>query len=262
MKEINFQKSYSLGEEYKSIKRRAEKFLEKYLDYSGVIAFNDADKSVRFATERLIPERSFGRHPLMLLFSNPHPHSIQQGMFFSPNTKGQQSTFWSIMRRAGWFDVPESKCSPKHLRDHFLQVKYDGPFAFSFYCYYAFPTGYPDHIRKVFGESFFKRVIEHEAKAEFKKTLEQTGIESIITFNKDIFNHVAREKISTYIALLNKGKVVRGQVRDTDKDISIFLTYPTGWHYHSKYQDLRKCNLEKIREVILEDLNLGGKGEN
>ena len=53
------------------------------------------------------------------------------------------------MRKAGWFSVPESERDPKHLRDYFLQVKYDRPFAFSFYCYYAFPTGYPDHIRKI-----------------------------------------------------------------------------------------------------------------
>jgi hypothetical protein len=252
---INCQRSYSLGEEYESIKGLAEdpKFLKKYLkkdsDYSDVIAFNDADRSVKFTTERLIPVSSTHRPHVMLLFSNPHPHSIKQGMFLSASTKGGESSFWPTMRDAGWFDLPEPKPGPEVLRNFFLHVEYHSPFKLSFYCYYAFPSDYPDHIRKIFGEAFFSK-IETEAKAEFKKTVQQTAVEAIVTFNKVIFNHVAREKINTYISLLKKGQIVRGQVEDTDKNIPIFLTYPTGWRYHSEYRTLRICNLEKIKEAI------------
>jgi len=259
---INSGRSYSLGEEYESIKNCAAKFLEKYQDDSDVIAFNDTDKSVKFTSERLIPTRSTQRPHVMLLFSNPHPRSIQQGMFLSANTRGRESSFWPTMRDAGWFELPEPKPGPEVLRDLFLHAKYKSPFELSFYCYYAFPTDYPEQIPKIFGKGFFNRVIECEAKAEFKETVEQTNIEAIVTYNKGIFNHVAREKIDKYIALLNRGEIVRGHVGDPGKDIPIFLTYPTGWRYHSEYRDLRKCNLEKIREAIRKDLNLAGKGEN
>jgi hypothetical protein len=258
---INFGKTYSLGEEYESIKTCAEKYLnpKKHPDYSDVIAFNDADRSVRFTTERLIPTMSTHRPHVMLLFSNPHPHSIKQGMFLSASTKGQESTFWPTMRNAGWFALPESKPGPEVLRDLFLHVKYHSPFELSFYCYYAFPTRYPDHIREIFGKGFFNRIIEDEAKSEFRKIVDQTGIEAIVTFNKDIFNHVAREKISTYIDLLKKGEIVLGQVEGAEKNIPIFLTYPTGWRYHSDYRSLRKSNLEKIKEAIRRDLNSAGR---
>ena len=264
---INFVRSYSLGEEYESIKDHAkereflEKYLKKHLGHSDVIAFNDADRSVRFTTERLIPTRSTNRPHVMLLFSNPHPDSIKQGMFLSASTKGQESSFWPTMRDAGWFELPEPKAGPEELRDLFLHVKYHSPFELSFYCYYAFPTRYPDHIRKIFGKGFFNRIIEDEAKSEFRKIVDQTGTEAIVTFNKGIFNHVAREKKSTYIKRLTKGEIVRGWVENTDKDIPIFLTYPTGWRYHSQYTYLRKSNLEKIREAIRKDLNLPGKQE-
>jgi hypothetical protein len=142
---IHCRRSYSLGEEYESIKGRAEesKFLGKYLkkdpDYSDVIAFDDADRSVRFTTERLIPKRSTHRPHVMLPFSNPHLDSIKQGMFLSASTKGQESSFWPTMRDAGWFELPEPKSGPEVLWDFFLHVKYHSPFELSFYCYYAFP---------------------------------------------------------------------------------------------------------------------------
>ena len=251
---INFQRSYSLGEEYESIKTRAKKYLKKHPGHSEAIAFKDLDRSVLFTTERLIPGSPTSRHRVMLLFSNPHPHSIRNGMFLSANTKGRESTFWPIMRDARWFELPEPKPGTVLLRDFFLHVKYKSPFEFSFYCYYAFPTNYPDHIRKIFGKDFFKRIIEPEAETEFKKTVEDAGIEAIVTFNKGIFNHVAREKISKYIALLNRGEIVQGKIKDTDRDIPIFLTYPTGWRYRSDYLRLRTCNLEKIRKVLCEKL--------
>lgn len=38
----------------------------------------------------------------MFLCSNPHPHSVKQGMFLSPNSKGQESLFWQVLRDSGW----------------------------------------------------------------------------------------------------------------------------------------------------------------
>jgi hypothetical protein len=84
---VNFQKTYSLDEAYESIKGRATQPLGKYLRFPDLFTFNDLDKSLTFSTERLDP--AFTNHPrVMLLFSNPHPHSVQQGMFLSPKTRG------------------------------------------------------------------------------------------------------------------------------------------------------------------------------
>jgi hypothetical protein len=247
---INFQRSYHLGHEYEDIKNRAIEFLGKYIEDSNLMSFDDVEKRVTFTSERLIPDNRGTRPPILLLFSNPHPHSILQGMFLSPNKNKRENLFWPIMRNAGWFSIPEAKRNPEDLRDMFLQVKYSGPLELYFYCYYAFPTRYPGHIAKIFGERYFAHIIEPQAKDEFIKTIQELSVEAIVVFNKDIFNLVSDEKIKRYIARLNKGKLVHGGIRISDKDIPVFLTYPTGWRYDKEFKVLRETSLEKIKTAI------------
>ena len=251
MSGINFQRSYHLGQEYENIKNRATKIVGKYLEDSNLISFDDVEKRVTFTSERLVPVNRSKRPPVMLLFSNPHPHSIKQGMFLSANINNRENLFWPTMRNAGWFSIPEAKRNPEDLRDMFLQVKYPGPFELYFNCYYVFPTLYPDHIARIFGTGFFSQIIEPQANAEFRKTVQETTFEAIVVFNKDIFNLVSDEKIVRYIAQLNKGELVQGRIRVFDKDIPIFITHPTGWRYDKEFKSLRETSLEKIKSTIL-----------
>lgn len=253
---VNFQQSYNLGNDYGDIRDRATKMLGNFMEYENLIKFNDIDRSLTFTTERLFPIKSSKRPKILLLFSNPHPHSIQQGMFLSSNTKNRENLFWPTMRDAGWFSVPESKQNPSQRRDIFLQVEYSGPFELYFYCYYAFPTAYPDHIPKILGRNFFKEIIEPEAKEEFRKTAKETGINAIIVYNKSIFNLIADEKIDKYIDRLNGGRLVHSKFRGSGQSIPIYLTYPTGWRYHKNYMKLRIDNLEKIRAEIIQHIVL------
>jgi len=256
---INFQRSYHLGQEYENIKDRATKIVGKYFEDPNLISFDDVEKRVTFTSERLVPVNRSKRPLVMLLFSNPHPHSIKQGMFLSANFKNRENLFWPIMRNAGWFSIPEAKRNSEDLRDMFLRVKYPGPFELYFYCYYAFPTRYPDHIARIFGKRFFSQTIELEANSEFRKTVQERAIKAIVVFNKGIFNLVSDEKIERYIEQLNKGELVRGRIKAFDKDIPIFLTHPTGWRYDKEYKRLRKTSLEKIKAAILKGLNVAAK---
>ena len=190
---INIQKTYLLREEYESIKGRADQVLAKYLAYPNLIKFNDLENSVTYYTEKLIPLASTSRPRVMLLFSNPHPHSIYQGMFLAPNTKGRENSFWPVMEAAGWLPISKGDRNPEKLADICLKANYQGPFELIFYCYYAFPTDYPEDISKIFGKEYFKQFIVPEAKDELRKTIVETGAEAIVTFNKEIFNLVAKE---------------------------------------------------------------------
>ena len=205
MPSINFQRTYPLSESYESIKERAIQFLDKYLGYPDLITFNDLDRSVTFSTERLIPTVSTNRPRVMLLFSNPHPLSIHQGMFLSPNSKGQENLFWPTMEDAGWLPIPKENRNPKQLADICLKAKYRGPFELIFYCYYAFPTDYPEDIRKIFGKEYFSQFIEPEAIDEFRKTIQETSVKAVVTFNKGIFNLVSKDQIERYIERLIEG---------------------------------------------------------
>ena len=247
MSSINFQRTYLLSQEYESSKARAFHMLEKYWGYPNLITFNDLERSVTFSTERLIPTSSTNRPRVMLLFSNPHPHSIHQGMFLSPNTIGRENPFWSVMRDAGWLFITEENSDPKQLANICAKAEYHGPFELIFYCYYAFPTDYPEDIRKIFGKEYFSQFIEPESIDEFRKTIQDTDVEAVVTFNKGIFNLVAKDPIERYIERLINGELIQSQVKDLDRNIPIFLTFPTGWRYHKQYKQLRKASLETIK---------------
>ncbi len=251
MSTINFQRTYLLNETYESIKERAFQVLDKYLGYPELITFNDPDKSVTFSSEKLIPTTSTNRPRVMLLFSNPHPHSVHQGMFLSPNTRGRENLFWPVMGDAGWITITEKSCNPKELADICLKAKYRGPFDLIFYCYYAFPTDYPEDISRIFGKEYFSRVIEPEAMNEFRKTIQETSVEAVVTFNKGIFNLVSKDRIERYVDRLMEGELIQSQINGIDRYVPIFLTFPTGWRYNRQYRQFRKASLDAIRKVAV-----------
>jgi hypothetical protein len=248
MSAINFPKKYHLKEEYEAIKEQIIQALGKYVGNPGLITFNDTDKSVTFTSEKLIPTASTHRPRVMLLLSNPHPYSVQQSMFLSPNKRGVRNPFWSVMEDAGWITNINKKCSPEQLREICLKVQYQGPFELIFYCYYAFPTKDPKDIRKIFGKEYFRQEIEKEAKREFKKAVQETGAKIVVVFNKEIFNIVAKDPVERYINYLKEGGLIESQIKSFDRLIPAFLTFPTGWRFCSR--QLRKTSLDRIRETI------------
>jgi len=247
---INFQRTYPLGAAYESTKERAYLKLSKYRYYPNLIIFNDLNGTVTFTTERLIPSASTSRSQVMLLFSNPHLHSIYQGMFLSPNTKGRENLFWTVMDNADWLSVDDKSDSPTELADICFKAEYQGPFELIFYCYYAFPTDYPEDIKRIFGREYFTEIIEPEAADEFRETIQETPIEAVVTFNKGIFNLVAYASVEQYIKRLNAGELIQSQIKGIGRTIPIFLTYPTGWRYHQRHMELRVANLNKIKTAI------------
>jgi len=186
----------------------------------------------------------------MLLFSNPHPHSVLQGMFLSPSTKGRENLFWSAMSDAGWLFITEKYRDPKDLADICLKAKYQGPFELIFYCYYAFPTDYPEDLSRIFGKKYMRQVMKPEAIDEFRHTIQETAVEAVVTFNKGIFSLVSESKIERYIKRLIKGELMQSQIKGVHRYVPIFLTFPTGFIYHVKYKQLRKTSLDTIRTAI------------
>lgn len=256
MSGIIFQRKYPLSEACEGIKERAIQVLDKYMGYPDLITFNDLDRSVTFSSERLIPITHTNRPRVMLLFSNPHPYSIHQGMFLSPNTKGRESLFWPVMDEAGWLSVEGKPRSPKQLADICIKAEYRGPFELIFYCYYAFPTDYPEDIRRIFGREYFSQLIAPEAADEFRETIQETSVEAVVTFNKGIFNLVSKYRIERYIGRLMEGELVQSQIKGISRSVPIFLTFPTGWRYHTQYRRFRKASLDTIRAAICSGLNV------
>jgi len=175
-------------------------------------------------------------------------------MFLSPNTKRKESLFWSTMRDAGWIRISEEKPNPKQLADICLHVQYQGTFDLIFYCYYPFPTSYPEEINKIFGKEYFKQVIEPEAMDEFQKTIRETKVEAVVTFNKGIFNLVSKDPIGLYINRLMKGELIRSEIKDIERNIPVFLTFPTGWRYHMEHKQFHMDSLNSIRTALYREV--------
>jgi hypothetical protein len=247
---IVFQRTYQLREAYESIKDRAFHMLGNYRFFPTLVMFSDIERSVTFSTERLIPAASTNRPRVMLLFSNPHPYSVHQGMFLSPNTKGRENLFWPVMEYASLLPIPMEYRDPEQLADICTKAEYEGPFELIFYCYYAFPTDYPDDIRKIFGREYFSQNIEPESNDELKEIILDTSVDAVITFNKGIFNLVSNDQIERYIKRLKEGELIQSQIKGIPRHIPIFLTYPTGWRYHKNYIQFRKASLDTIRAAI------------
>ncbi|MDM8000632.1 MAG: hypothetical protein QUS33_11760 [Dehalococcoidia bacterium] len=248
---ITCKRIYRFGQEYGEFKVRVRRMLGEYLGPPNpVVVFNDADRSIAFLTERLVPAASTKRPLVMLLFSNPHPLSIRQGMFLSPNRRNRENPFWSAMKEAGWLEIAEEKPTPERLANICLKASYKGPFTLAFYCYYAFPTDSPRDIRMIFGEKYFSERIEPEASGEFRQSVEQSYASAVVTFNKEIFNLVSGHQIRRYVDDLKKGRLIQGQIKGIVRDIPVFLTYPTGWRYDTNYMQLRKASLDEIRIAI------------
>lgn len=247
---VHFQSTYALSHQYDAIKSRAPEILGKFLVDNSVYDFKDQEKTLTYTSERLIRKIPSGRQRILLLFSNPHPHSIQQGMFLSPSVNGKLSFFWTSLQDAGWFKLPEENFEPKRLAEVFWNLEYESPFELLFYCYYSFPTRYPDHLPKLFGNDFFKNVMEPEAKQGFSKVIQDEQPSAVLSFNKTIFNLVSTDPVKKYIDRLKQGEVIQSILHGTEKKIPIFQTYPTGWIYDSDFRGYRRRSLEGIRIQI------------
>ena len=250
MQDVNFQRTYRLEEVYEGAKERLTHLLGKYLGTEDVYRFNDADRSITFISERIFPSGGTSRRRVMLLFSNPHPHSIQQGMFLAPTSRGRESDFWSILEQAGWLPIGKEKRSPKYLAEMCLQAAYPGPFELAFYCYYAFPSNYPDELKKIFGREYFSSVIEPEARLEFTQTVKDMGVETVIAFNKEVYNRIVTNPVETCIQRLKAGELIHSLVKGVEREVPVFLTFPTGWLYDKAYRQLRIGSLQRIKDAI------------
>jgi hypothetical protein len=62
---------------------------------------------------------------------------------------------------------------------------------------------------------------------------------------------VSKDQVEHYIKRLIEGELIQGQIKGIDRDVPVFLTFPTGWRYHRQFREFRKANLEAIRTAII-----------
>jgi hypothetical protein len=89
-----------------------------------------------------------------------------------------------------------------------------------------------------------------------RETIQETSVEAVVTFNKEIFNHVSKDPIDRCLERLIGGDLVQSHIKGIDINVPVFLTFPTGFIFHVNFKQLRKDSLDTIRAAICSGLNV------
>ena len=252
---IHVWKQYSLGTYYDATISNLQAFvsLKDYLADQDYFKKDDNTKTITYKTELLCPSELKGRIPILLLFSNPHRKSVIAGMFLSPEKNVNR--FWISMKCAEMFKLPckseiRKEDFPEPIRRIFLNLEYDGPFAFYFYTFFSFPSGKPEDLKEFFG-SFYNEHIVPEARDNLLKFLENKNIKHIICFGKQAFQYISNhceDDLAGYTKIVKDDGFIYSKFI-CNKDINLYLTCPTG-QGGCKAED-RIRSLKCIKDEIL-----------
>lgn len=231
------------GNTYPSVKTRVQEMLRPWSD---MFECDDALKEIRYKTEGpLLPEDN-GKEPVLILLSNPHPHSVKQGMFLSPNRMGKENPFWETMRSSGYFRQNGSAGAVGMIPNH-----YESPFRFFMHVLLPFPSEDPGHLKDILGHHEYWKMMA-DGKESIKDLIEEHNIKGVICFGKlqyDALSHSISPQ--RYTSALNQGKIIQDSSYFSD-NVRICLTYPTGWRFVKDFRRKKANNLRRIFETILQ----------
>lgn len=216
-----------------------------YID--SVYKLDNSERCVSFQSECLLPRNDRGRPRVLLLFSNAHPESIKNGMFHTAETG--VAALWTDLCHAGLFSGDRTILgSAARLRNHCLNVTYDGPFALGFACYWLFPTFHPDDLKDLFGSDMEPPGFEN-TKSRLDQLLAAWQALTIISFNGKVLEALTGLRTTGYLKHLSHG-LVRAEYRTGERVYPIFQTYPTGYHFAPDASQLRQASLRRITDAL------------
>lgn len=223
----------------------------KYL--TAVTGLSDRDSKwqgtcLRFLTENIHPEiKSPTRARVMLLFSNPHPESVNKGLFMSEkHSRG----FWVILcpklginNHIRWDDNE----SIQEMVTLLMDGNYEGPLLF-FECLYQIPSRSPEDLKKLFkrGTDHFIRYLHKPSLKRIKDVISNNSIKTILVFTGDTFESiVGNPGISK-----NSRQVLRSAVQNAEKDSQVFLAHLNQNKLMQKVPDLKHdCIAMKVMDT-------------
>jgi len=234
-------KTLSIENNYQFVKSRIQ---DKLKVWPAMFSFGDTLSQIHYKTEGpLIPEDN-GNPPVLILLSNPHPHSVKQGMILSPNRVGRENPFWETMRNSGFFRHESPIDAPMMIRN-----KYHSPFRFFMAVLLPFPTEYPDDLIDIFGNAGYIKMM-NQGKEEIKNLIERNNIYHVICFGKTQYDALSRmPSPKNYTSTLKGSKIIQSNSWFSD-DVKVFLTFPTGWRFMKNAKEIKAENLRQVFAVI------------
>jgi len=239
---IIHEEAITIQRDYDKVKSTIQ---ENLGEWSDLYAFDDVNHKIIYKTEGpLVPEDN-SKTPILILLSNPHPHSVKQGMFLSPNRIGRTNPFWDTLRDTGFFNYDGNIDATVMITN-----EYQSPFRFFMAVLFPFPTEDPKHLIDFFGTQEYKKMIE-ASKDSIKKLIVDHKIINVICFGKTQYDIIKRSHHASdnYISVLKKGECVQDKIWFSE-NISVYLTYPTGWRFVGNHRSLKKESLKMILNSI------------
>jgi hypothetical protein len=192
---------------------------------------------VSYLTESVIPSKIDARPPVLLLFGNPSPESVERKCFFAGEKNRREHRFWRAMRESGVLSFDKGTFGTDASRTRAMfDLAYASPLRVGLAVFYSMPSPASDPkwsgvagLRRLFGARALREIAECE-KQRVEKLIKafisgQLG-SRVVAFQKDAYlciksNSSPEKKVSL------EERLYAVESRCSCADVKLFRLPPT-----------------------------------
>jgi len=182
-----------------SFEAKWDGFLRSDQAYQGVI-WREGNK-LSYLSQAVLPWHQYDKLPLLLVFGNPAPYSIQQKTPFAFEGKGREHRLWRALQGSGLIRFDDGLGRPAQpinlaRKEQLLARAYASPYTVGFIQYFSMPTtpSAPpwtgiNGLFRLFGTAAMKKIECFELSRismQVSRFMAHGGI--LLAFQKDAFN--------------------------------------------------------------------------
>jgi len=198
------QQTIQLSDQFENI-REIIQTQDTFSNLSTICSFKENEKSITFRTEKihpLTPPKS--TKPVILLFSNPHPISVQTGIFLS---EPHSQAFWKRIFACNYMHPSNelidsisqwSSDTIGTLSANLLNPTYSDEITLFFDCLESLPTNQYSDLGKIFknkkGKALRKKTLQDPGIEHLYKISKKNNITSWVVFSAEAYRNIIGEK--------------------------------------------------------------------
>ena len=151
-----------------------------------ITGYDDEACTITYNTEEILPRAIDPRRKkVLLLFKNPHPGSVEAGLYLSAaNSKTFWERFFEVSCNSSLLPLIYRGSWVQDIADAMVSGEYDSEFLYYFRCLYPFPSRQFNELKSLFSSApvtYRKELVERSV-ADFWAFLRGQGIADVIVF--------------------------------------------------------------------------------
>lgn len=249
--EIDINSLYQDSKKQAFIKRLGD-FIKSDSNLDSIMSLND--EVLSYSSESFIPRNiDPNKRNVMFILGNPAPESIALRSMFSFEANGKRyHRFWRVLHDTGVleFDTHPNNLTPGEKMERLYKNDYNSPFNLLIVPFYSLPSapggdwGGVSGVKRLYSEAF--RQVESMEKAKIKDITSRflRHNDLLVTFQKDAFVNLSREKIYNYKELLKAP--FTSELDESDVSIKLMCLPPTRLLYSNVTKNALKNITEKL----------------